>query len=461
MGLNLPKQEPCVFVKAKGDERKRIVRMRMALVMGSPFYGLLAMKLKLVENPAIKTAGTEGKHLTYNPEYVAGMSDAKLKGLIGHETLHCVMGHMWRKGTREHRLWNVSTDYAIDEILQRNGFDVPNALVNPAWKGWSAEQIYAALLEEVEKEKQKQQQQKGNGQPQAGESGDEEDGCPNDDNEADKAGKGKPSAQKGEQPGGGEPGEGEGEPEQGGGGSSYQQALDQMFGPGPTKGEVMDAPAETALQDQSEWKQAVSAAAQVAKSQGMLPADLEIIVNKALETRVDWKAVLRRFVQHCARLDYSWRSPSSRYAPLGLYLPKLRSETMPPIVIAVDTSGSIGGKELEQFSGEVSSIIEEANPEVAHLVFCDAKVHGTEEFLPGDPIKFKPSGGGGTDFRPVFQWIEEQGIEPACLIYLTDLYGTCPDEEPPYPTIWASTTDPEKAGNYLPKFGEVLHLDFE
>ena len=74
---------PCVFAKAKGDERKRIVRMRMALVMGSPFYGLLAMKLKLVKEPAIKTAGTEGKHLLYNPEYIAGMSDAKLKGAFG------------------------------------------------------------------------------------------------------------------------------------------------------------------------------------------------------------------------------------------------------------------------------------------------------------------------------------------------------------------------------------------
>src|SRR3990167_979618 len=277
MGLNLPKQEPCVFAKAKGDERKRIVRMRMALVMGSPFYGLLAMKLKLVEEPAIKTAGTEGKHLLYNPEYIAGMSDAKLKGLIGHETMHCVMGHMWRKGTREHRLWNLSCDYAVDQILQRNGFDVPNALVNPDWNGWSAEQIYAALLEEVEKQKQQQQSQCGSGSV---------------------AGKGKPSAQ-------GQPGQApddkakekskaSAQGKQPGQGSGYQQALDQMFGQGPTKGEVMDAPVESALQDQSDWKQAVSAAAQVAKSQGLLPSNLEIVVNQALETRVYWKAVLRR-----------------------------------------------------------------------------------------------------------------------------------------------------------------------
>src|SRR5207302_5076792 len=155
--IALPKQEPAVFAKPKGDERQRIIRMRTALIMGSPFYGLLAGRLKLVEKAEIGTAATDTKNLFYNPSYVAGMSDAKLRGLLGHETLHCTNGHAWRRGTREHRLWNIACDYAIDQILVRGGFDVPNPLVNPAWAGWSAEQIYSVLLEEVEKQRQKQQ----------------------------------------------------------------------------------------------------------------------------------------------------------------------------------------------------------------------------------------------------------------------------------------------------------------
>ena len=416
MTLALPKQEDLVFAKPKGDERSRITRMRTALVMGSPFYGLCSMKLKVVEKPEVTTAATDGKSLFYNPDYVAGMSDAKLKGLVGHETLHCVAGHIWRRGTREHRLWNVACDYAIDQILQRAGFDVPNALVNPDWAGWSAEQIYAALLEEVEKQRQKGKQQNG-----------------------------------------GDANEGEGTGEGGG----YQQALDLMFGESPSKGQVLDAPQETAIRDQAEWKQAISAAAQIAKSQGKMPGNLEILVAEALEARVDWKAVLRRFVQMCATLDYSWRSPSTRYAPLGLYLPRLRSEQMPPIVIGVDTSGSIGGGELRAFAGEVSSIIEEANPETTHLVFCDARVQSVKEFLPGDPIIFKPAGGGGTNMMKIFEWVDEKGIEPACVVVLTDCYTPYEGEVPAYPVIWASTTKEENLGNNTPPFGEVLFLDFE
>lgn len=390
--MQLPKQDPVKHVTPKGDERTRIVRMRMALVMGSPFYGLLAMRMKLVEDSTQSTAWTDGKRMGYNPAYVAAMSDAELKGLIGHETMHCTNGHIWRRGTRHHKLWNLACDYAIDPVLERSGFEVPNKLVNPAWQGWSAEQIYSALMQEMEKQ-----------------------------------------------------------------GKSLAD-----LGDGPTKGEIVDAPEETSIQDQAEWKQAISSAAQIAKSQGKLPGDLEELIGELLAPRVDWKAVLRRFVQQCAALDYSWSAPSKRYMSMGAYLPRLRSEQMPPVVIVVDTSGSIGTEELKQFGGELSSIIEEAKPEIAHIVYADARVNGTAEFLPGDLIEYKPVGRGGTDFRPAFKWVEEQGIEPACLIYLTDMYGSFPDEVPEYPVIWASTTKLEGLpANYRAPFGEEVYLDFE
>jgi len=107
-------------------------------------------------------------------------------------------------------------------------------------------------------------------------------------------------------------------------------------------------------------------------------------------------------------------------------------------VIAVDTSGSIGTEELEQFAGEITAISDEAQPEIIHVVYCDAAVQSSQQFEPSEPITLEPKGGGGTDFRPVFEWVELHGLRPACLIYLTDLCCSSYPQEPDYPVLWAT-----------------------
>ena len=82
----------------------------------------------------------------------------------------------------------------------------------------------------------------------------------------------------------------------------------------------------------------------------------------------------------------------------------------------VDTSGSIGREELEQFAGEISAISNEAQPESIRVIYCDAAVQAVEEFSPSEAIKLSPKGGGGTDFVPPFKWVDENGIEPKCLV---------------------------------------------
>jgi len=65
-----------------------------------------------------------------------------------------------------------------------------------------------------------------------------------------------------------------------------------------------------------------------------------------------------------------------------------------------------------------------------------------QRWTPSDgPLVLKPCGGGGTDHRPVFDWIENEGMDPACLICLTDMYSTFPAHAPDYPVLWASTTE--------------------
>jgi predicted metal-dependent peptidase len=417
----LPQQEQAKFAKPKGDERHRWIKTRTRLVLKSPFFGMLAMRLKLTEAPWCMTAATDGKHLFYNPWYVAALSDDELTALWAHEVMHCTNGHPWRRGQRDRERWNWACDYAIDPLLVDAQFKVPNATVNPQWRGWAAEQIYSHIPVP------KKQPQQGGG-----------------------SGQGQGQGQGGQQ--------GQGQDQQGGGSGGEKDERAPSYA--PTKGEVLDADQGEANQQQAEWKQAVSAAAQVAKSQGKMPAGLEILVNDWLEPRVPWKAILRRFVQQKAKLDYSWTRPNKRYASQGVLLPSMRSEQMPPIVIAVDTSGSIGREELAQFAGEMGAILDEAKPEIAYVVYCDAEIANTQEFLPGDQLVFKPKGGGGTSFVPVFEWVKAQAIEPACLIYLTDMYGSFPKEEPEYPVLWASTTKHPPAG-YMPPFGDMVFLDIE
>ena len=101
-------------------------------------------------------------------------------------------------------------------------------------------------------------------------------------------------------------------------------------------------------------------------------------------------------------------------------------------------------------AAEITAILDEAAPEAVHVVYCDAEVRATESFEPGDAIDLSPQGGGGTAFRPVFDWIARSDIQPVCAIYLTDLDGDDFGPAPDYPVLWVST---ELTGA---PFGEVI-----
>jgi predicted metal-dependent peptidase len=221
-------------------------------------------------------------------------------------------------------------------------------------------------------------------------------------------------------------------------------------------GEVRDASVDVGEAGGSEqdWKVAVAQAAQQARAMGKLPAGVARMVEEMLQPKVEWREVLRRFVRTAAWNDYQWTPPNRRFVHLGLYLPSLRSEELSEIVVAVDTSGSIDGSMLDQFAGELSGILEDFETTI-FVLYADAAVAGCETLTREDlPLRLHPAGGGGTDFRPAFRWVEEQGKTPACLVYLTDLDGAFPEEEPSYPVLWARIGGEGEE----PPFGEVLEV---
>jgi len=172
----------------------------------------------------------------------------------------------------------------------------------------------------------------------------------------------------------------------------------------------------------------------------------------AAEATVDWRELLRRLWSETNPADYSWMRPNRRHLWTGLYLPGVIREGVGEVAIAVDCSGSVSARQLRLFEAEARSILEGQRPERVYILYFDAAVHKVDTYEAGQRIDLNPVGGGGTEFGPCFEWLDERGIRPQSLVFLTDLYGSFPSSAPPYPVLWAST-----GGREAP-FGEVIPM---
>jgi predicted metal-dependent peptidase len=122
------------------------------------------------------------------------------------------------------------------------------------------------------------------------------------------------------------------------------------------------------------------------------------------------------------------------------------------VAIAVDCSGSVSARQLRLFEAEVRSILEGQRPERVYVLYFDAVVQKVETYEAGERIDLNPVGGGGTEFGPCFEWLNDRRIRPQTLVFLTDLYGSFPPSAPSYPVLWAST------GSQKAPFGEVIPM---
>lgn len=202
-----------------------------------------------------------------------------------------------------------------------------------------------------------------------------------------------------------------------------------------------------------DWAVAVVQAANGARKAGKLPANIERFIAEMLDGKADWRTLLRRFITDRARNGYDWMKPSRKAVAMGTYLPGRYSEHMETLVVVTDDSGSIGNDVLAAFGGETASAREAATPMKTYVLSCDARVNHVAELDPDDPFKVENHGGGGTDFRPPFHWLEERGITPSCLVYLTDLEGSFPEHAPDYPVLWCTIN------NKIAPWGETVKVE--
>jgi predicted metal-dependent peptidase len=383
---------------------QRVSQARTKLVLGkdarSAFFAVLALRMKVAMRWDVETFATDGEDLFVNPRFAASLTAAEVEGVLCHEVLHCALGHHVRRGSRDRQRWNVACDLAVNPLLLEAGFTLPASRLLPNEgeyaglpTGRSAEEYYTLL-------------------PNPGARQDER-GC-----EAATGGRG------------GDPG---------GCGSVLE----------PGTGTVAEQKESAAR-----WQVAVAQAELLAQQRGKLPGALDRVVTSVLQPAVAWQDVLREFVTQTAHNDYRWSPPNRRFAHIGLYLPQLSGETLGDVVLAIDTSGSIGQELLDRFGAETQSILD-AYDVTLHVVYHDAAVQHVQQWRSSDgPLTLEPKGGGGTSHVPVFEWIATEGVEPSCVVCLTDLYTEFPRVSPSTPVLWAvvGTT------SIVPPFGERLYV---
>jgi predicted metal-dependent peptidase len=198
----------------------------------------------------------------------------------------------------------------------------------------------------------------------------------------------------------------------------------------------------------------VAAAVQQAMQAGKLSAQMARAVDFYLQPKLPWRSLLAQHLSATARNDYSYVRPSTRRGDPAVF-PGLRSDEV-DLVVAVDTSGSIREAEIGEFFAEINAIKGQLRARIA-LLCCDVEIAAECPlfFEAWDEFDCEPrvEGGGGTDFRPVFEWIDRQDRKPDTLVYFTDACGAFPAQEPPYPTLWLV-----KGGQEVP-FGARIQLN--
>jgi len=387
-------------------EERRVQKSKISL-MRNPKFALLSGilmvgKTKVVDN--LPTACTNGRDESYGRKFVKELRDQELNFVVAHENYHKMYRHLttWKKlHDIDHSLANAACDYVINIQLKDLDPDEtiiamprftsglmkgkPMGFIDERFRGMNAKQVFDILREEQDDE-------------------------------------------------GGGGGEGEG-----GEGSGGSGGLDEHDWNG-AKEMTAEEKTELARDIDQAIRQGIMTQQKVAGSgAGGLNRELQ----ELLEPKVNWREVLRDFVKAtCNAKDASsWRRVNRRFLSTGVYMPSLIGEKVGHLVIAIDTSGSIGGDELGEFLSEVKGIAEEVNPEVVDLLYWDSEVAGHETYSSSTaadiPNSTKPKGGGGTSPSCVSAYLKQKNIQPECVIVLTDGYvGSDWGSEWTAPVMW-------------------------
>jgi predicted metal-dependent peptidase len=392
--------------KIDREVRELLITARVGLLLKASFFGNLATRLKLVNaDEWCGTAATDGRHFYYNSRFIKMLRPKEIEFLFGHEVLHCVYDHFGRRGERDPQIWNIANDFCVNADLKKHNVgefitSVP-ALYDRKYEGLSSEEIYDDLMKNVQKislddlvKKLLDEHLDGEGD------GESEDG------------KGRPKLSEAER----------------------QQIRDEI-------------------------KEAMLAAAATVDGAGNLPAGVKRLIQDLTEPKMNWRELLRMQLESTIKSDYTWMRASRKGWHMDAVMPGMKLDPMIDIAIAIDASGSIGEAMLKDFLSEIQGIMDSFPAYRIHVLTFDTDVYNPAQYNSDnlDSIcDYEVSGGGGTDFTCIFNYLKENEIEPKRLVVFTDGYpfGSWGDEN--YAdTVWilhGTTT-------IVPPWGQYAYYD--
>ncbi len=418
-----------LLTKRKEKAAKLLAQDRQKLLTRMPFVGGLLMRLDLVpvSDCRLDTAATDGDRIFVDIDFYARLNADERLFVLAHEAWHCALIHFARRQGRDPKLFNVAADLEIHFVLTDEGLKAPFVLPHdPRWKGLSAEELYERLVREAKSTAS------GWGSSSRGEGRESEHikGSSSFDKHLDSGARA--GIENDGAAGGGNDGRAKGAND-GNDGTGGGKGIDPDYTP-----EVKEGAAERCR------GRVVSAVQIYERTKGDLPAGIAGRVAAILKPELNWRELLSQFVTNCYGGSRRWLPPARRHVWKGLYLQSQRSERLRAIV-AIDTSGSTQG-DLAKFFSELTSLLGTFGSYELTVIQCDAEVGKVETFDDTSPLdtdhEWEQVGGGGTDFRPVFDYVENHPeLDPNLLVFFTDGYGDCPDRPPHYPVMWLLTRD--------------------
>ena len=423
----------------------KLTAARTKLILDKPFLGALVLRLPLAaaDPQWCQTTATDARKFYYNPAFIDSLSMSQTQFMLAHEALHCALSHFARRQHRIQHRWDIACDYAINPLLLEDDLTPPpNCNVMPQYLGMTAEEIYPLIDENDQTETIDQHLFDQDNQSGGGQQGKASEKPENTQQES--GGGGESSQRQDDHGQGGEtPLDEQSQSDDGAGAKPIEadsSRTDQGRQDNDRNGRGESAPPPLSAEERQtlevQWQQRLAGAAQQAMQAGKMGGSMARLVDHLLQPQLPWRMLLARYMTAMARDDFSYMRPSRREG--DAILPSLKSSQI-EMAIAVDTSGSIRANEMDEFLSEVSALKGQMRARVT-LLACDSNL------ADGVPWVFEPwedfhcpaeiHGGGGTDFRPVFDWLEQQGPQPALLVYFTDAQGQFPQNEPNFPVIW-------------------------
>ena len=390
--------------------RTKLEAARTRLVLDKPFLGALLLHLPLQSSTRCPSVATDGRRLYFNPSFIASLELGHVQFMLAHQALHCALGHLWRRGTRTRSRWDLACDYAVNVLLADDGMSVPpRALLDLRYRGLAAEEIYPLLPQE-----------------------DAAGLTPIDQHLFDSALEGASRVAATAQ-----------DRRSASGHDAHPVAMSDDAQWDDAASHARRSPGEGVLREGFDadeiarrWQMRLALAGQQASRAGRLGASWQRVLGRLLQPALPWQSLLARFLMTRTQEDYSFQRPGRREG--DAVLPRLHSAQL-ELFVVLDTSGSIGDSQLEAFASELEALKGQVRARVT-LHACDAMLAGGGPwvFEPWEPMRLPASlsGGGGSDFRPAFDWIRSAHLRPDVLIYFTDAEGEFPDAVPPFPVLW-------------------------